>query len=460
MAVLIVIQTLGPSVQPANAQGTLFYDDFTGNSLSSGWLVETHGSVGSYSLSNSILTLSTFVVDPTALVTVYRAFAPFGDDFTLSARVRAQELGGFAMRIHSGASPSLILYVGAQLEFDTVEKNFVASWYNSSFRWVWETFYIPSVTGTWFVLEMKVNRMPLKKITFNVYSDSGSLLGSFDATNLGLNYSGINYICLESWAGPFAYDVDWIKIIGVHPPSLTISLNTPTTYTGFKVDISGKLTYNKTGIPAADLLLSYSVTGGQTWNDITSVMTSSDGSYFAQWIPTATGNYLVRAEWNGNASLRLSRLEANSTLAVTQLEEKYVFSVVSNSAVSELAFNSTSRILSFTVNGPSGTASYTNVTIAKSLIGDISELKIYLDGNQISYNTVSAGDSWLLNFLYQHSTHKVVMSLGALPKPFIETPLGLAIVGGAVLAAIAMISIVLKRKQRPLPLQPSQPSGL
>ncbi|MCJ7574278.1 hypothetical protein MUO93_08460, partial [Candidatus Bathyarchaeota archaeon] len=89
--------------------------------------------------------------------------------------------------------------------------------------------------------------------------------------------------------------------------------------------------------------------------------------------------------------------------------------VDSNSTVTGLAFNSTSRKLSFTVSGASGTTGHANITIAKSLIGDINSVMVYLDENPINLNSVSIGDSWLLQFTYQHSNHKIDVSLGSTP---------------------------------------------
>ena len=79
----------------------VFFDGFTGTSLSSGWSVENRG--GSYSLNNSILTLSSN--NPS--VTVYRDFVPQADNFTVSARVRSRDLAAFALRIQARAQPKI-----------------------------------------------------------------------------------------------------------------------------------------------------------------------------------------------------------------------------------------------------------------------------------------------------------------------------------------------------------------
>jgi len=131
-----------------------------------------------------------------------------------------------------------------------------------------------------------------------------------------------------------------------------------------------------------------------------------------------------------------------------------VLSVISNSTISELAFNSTSRVLSFTVSGPNGTIGYTNVTLAKILIEDISELKVYLDGNQINYTAISIDYdyNWLIHFTYQHSTHKVVIILG-LPQAesFIKTPLEVAAIS-EIITILAAILLVIKYRKKLLPI--------
>jgi hypothetical protein len=87
------------------------------------------------------------------------------------------------------------------------------------------------------------------------------------------------------------------------------------------------------------------------------------------------------------------------------------FFVESNSTVTKLFFNSTNSELSFTVSGESGTTGYTEITIAKSLVSSIQDVKVYLDGNQLNFAITEKGDSWLLRFTYTHSTHDIVVSL-------------------------------------------------
>jgi len=113
--------------------------------------------------------------------------------------------------------------------------------------------------------------------------------------------------------------------------------------------------------------------------------------------------------------------DAIVSLAVIPFADQYVFSVLSNSTLSDLFFNPTSKELSFIVSGPQGTAGYVNVTIAKSLIADVRELKVYVDGTEITYNVLPIGESWLLHFTYNHSARYVVINLG--PEISLKTQL-------------------------------------
>jgi N-acetylneuraminic acid mutarotase len=124
------------------------------------------------------------------------------------------------------------------------------------------------------------------------------------------------------------------------------------------------------------------------------------------------------------------------------------FSVTSNSTITELAFNSTSKILSFTVSGIPGDIGYTNVTIAKTLIADLSESKIYLDGNQIDYMNSSTEYTWLIHITYQHSTHKVVMVLSSLQSnsSYTVSLEATTIFSGIIIVIIAAILLVYKKK--------------
>jgi hypothetical protein len=225
---------------------------------------------------------------------------------------------------------------------------------------------------------------------------------------------------------------------------ITVTLDCSTTYSGYKVEISGELTdENGAGISGTGLLATYA-TSGASWKDIAFFNTTVSGSYHIEWTPTASAeNYTIKISWEGDENFE--RSEATTNLAITPLEQMYAFSVMSNSTISELTFDSANKILSFTVEGPPDTTGYTSVTIAKELIPELGQLKVFLDGNQTTYTATSTNTSWRLYLTYQHSSHKVKINLTTPTVPFFETPLGIATLSAVAIALALIIAFSVRR---------------
>lgn len=194
-------------------------------------------------------------------------------------------------------------------------------------------------------------------------------------------------------------------------PVLTTYCVTSVSQSSFNVKINGYLSFDGTPIADLPIMLSYSVTGGESWQELTLVHTSSDGGYSALWLPSVTGDYMLKATFRGNKDYLGTVNIVN--FAMEPYSEQSVFSVTSNSIVSKLYFNSDTKELSFSVLGNSGTRGYVNVFIPNSLVTDISGLRVYIDEKQIEYTKQPKNDGWLLSFSYDHSMHTVVISLGA-----------------------------------------------
>lgn len=180
--------------------------------------------------------------------------------------------------------------------------------------------------------------------------------------------------------------------------------------------------------------------------------TSADGSFAVDWLPPASGNYLINATYWGNSIYSLVFTAVNVLVTPpTENQTQNVFSVDSNSTVTGLAFNSETGQLSFSVSGESGTTGYAEIYIAKSLVSDASNIQASIDGGTANFTVSSTGDSWVLYFSYHHSSHTVVFSLNSdmSPAPTEISELTLPIVA-LVLAAIATITgvVVLKRRTR------------
>lgn len=223
--------------------------------------------------------------------------------------------------------------------------------------------------------------------------------------------------------------------------SIDISCKSSPTISNFKVDIIGHLSAGGLDLADKPVLLSYSVDSGQSWVPLTLVTTDYTGWFSAVWTPQVTGNYYLRAIYEGDAT----NLPITTAVqfAVLALEDNFVFSVTSNSTVSALSFNSTNQKLTFKVSGDNGTTGYVDVNIAKSLIDDPSTLKVYLDGKQQSYISETQGEPVLVSFEYQHSTHEVTIELNNESATQIQQglPDGYVIIAGAVVVVLVVISI-------------------
>jgi hypothetical protein len=244
-----------------------------------------------------------------------------------------------------------------------------------------------------------------------VYFDQELVLqwnGVLDRSYGGFGFSGSNGMVEASW---HLIDNFSITARNLKKPSLSVSCTSSTSYSGFNVQIDGYLTLDGDGVSDAPILLSYSVTGGKSWEDLTMVNTASDGTYSATWNPSVTGVYLIKAVYEGTADYLGTT--AGTNFSVTQDAEKNVFSVNSNSTVSSLTFNSTSRTLSFSVTGNSGTTGYADVNIAKTLAQNAEGFEVLLDGKKLNHTTSSTDDSWQLHFVYSHSTHSINVNLAS-----------------------------------------------
>lgn len=222
---------------------------------------------------------------------------------------------------------------------------------------------------------------------------------------------------------------------------LDVSCLSSSAYNAFDVKINGVLTGNGVGIPNAGVLLYVSVDGGNGWDVLSFVNTASDGSFSVTWKPSVTGNYVLKASWAGNSEFSTTNNVVN--FAVEQFEEQSVFSVMSNSTLSGLSFNSETKDLSFTTSGPSGTTGYVKVIIPKSLVADVSTIKVYVDEQSISYTSVSQSDAWVISFTYQQSSHQLRVGLDEPATTFSGLPFDLTMIIGVFLAVIVALVVVI-----------------
>ena len=208
--------------------------------------------------------------------------------------------------------------------------------------------------------------------------------------------------------------------VNATPAQITISTDTTSAVVGSVVNVNGKLSrVNGTSLPSKLVTLSYAISGNSTWVPIGSAITNDAGEYNIQWVNAGSGTFTLKVEWVENAGY--PGISNTTTLSFLPYNGQTLFFVESNSTVTTLAFKSTSSELSFAVSGPENTTGYIKATIAKSLISNASETKVYVDGNLLGYTLTETSNAWVLTFSYHHSTHqvKIAMATNTTTEPII-----------------------------------------
>ena len=159
----------------------------------------------------------------------------------------------------------------------------------------------------------------------------------------------------------------------------------------------------------------YTIPGMSTWYPLAAATTDAAGTYSVDWIPSANGEFRLRALWSGNVNCIGCSVERNVSILSNQAETAFV--AESNSTLSSLAFNATAKEISFTVSGAQGTFGYVRFAIPKTLLPTLNDFKVYMDGQEISFTATDKDELFILFFEYHHSTHEVVLRI-----PLVVTP--------------------------------------
>jgi hypothetical protein len=229
------------------------------------------------------------------------------------------------------------------------------------------------------------------------------------------------------------------------PVTIHISLSSESVYTGEEVSISGNLTYNGIGVTNAWIVLSSKTyIEGATWNDIALVETDGYGKYLTVWKPMR-GSYQVKATWMGNSTYPQTSVSVN--LGVKSFGD-FITEFSSNSTITGLNFNASTRILSFSAEGPSGTNGYVKITLEKDPEFNPEDVSVFLDDKPIEYAIASTSQSWVLDIGYSHSVHNVVLYFNGEAEPE-SFPTALLIGFVAVVAVVGLgLLVYLKKRKR------------
>jgi hypothetical protein len=231
---------------------------------------------------------------------------------------------------------------------------------------------------------------------------------------------------LQSVIGGFgSFNIDYIKVEALgnnndengftdDNAKISLSTNLEQQQIGYKIDLNGKLSLlNDTALSNKQVILWYTIPGISTWYPITSVATDAEGAFNASWIPTATGTFILKAEYTKDQTNQIVSKTVN--ISVTQVLSSNYLAMESNSTIASAAYNSTTNELFFTLSGPSNTTGYTKICIPKTLANP-ENMKLLIDNQPIQFNYTSKDDSWLISFNYGHSSHNVILKMGTEPE--------------------------------------------
>jgi hypothetical protein len=256
-----------------------------------------------------------------------------------------------------------------------------------------------------------------------------------------------SYEVKASWAGDaqsLPADSPVVELICSYvSTSISISTSSSTSLSDLKVNITGTLD-ELDGAPLnGEAVTVYSAFNGTAdWSEIGQASkTDSSGAYSKTWAPPASGYYVLKAEWAGNATH--SPASSKTTLSEVSFSNQYVFTVESNSSTSGLSYDEANQSVRFSVEGPSGTKGYAQITVPKSLAVDTAKMMVYVDDSETSFETSSRDGSWVLAIEYTHSEHRVVVDLDFTPVP--EYP---ALIVMPLLMVMLLLAVVASRKTR------------
>ena len=229
-----------------------------------------------------------------------------------------------------------------------------------------------------------------------------------------------------------------------------------------KLQIFGDLSVYGTSVPQAGIEFFYRHIDEADWQSIGETNTFDNGSYTVYWSPPISGSYLINATYWGN-SMYSPVFKAVNVLveSSTVNQSETVFSVDSNSTVSDLAFDSANALLSFSVTGATETSGYVNVCVSKSLVADASTIQAYIDCYPADFTVSSSGESWILHFSYHHSSHNIEFNLNShtsgsstsSPEKVPEMPQETLLIIVAALTVVGIVGLMLflMRKKRAIP---------
>jgi len=141
-----------------------------------------------------------------------------------------------------------------------------------------------------------------KVISTDLIADKQGIKPNTLVGSLILKAAGLEYTESEYFTSQFTSKKSWVAVYSViypEPSALDCFVNPKKiVYNESIVEFSGRLSAKGKGLFNMTVALEYSEDKGQTWMEITTVRSGTNGTYKYQWTPNA-GSYLVRSRWDG-----------------------------------------------------------------------------------------------------------------------------------------------------------------
>jgi hypothetical protein len=460
---LLAMSTFAASFQftKAESSSTFFSDHFEGSTVDpSKWIVQENANMsglpawgGQVAVVNSSICLSSNGTSFPYVHTVSNPF-PSSGDFAIQFNMTYTCIGdlGCGLMISNG-TPTLEssgAFGSWLFPSDTWHNRIFTLWAGDKSPTL-STIYIELFNSV--VWEMDVSgfkpstsshlyKLAYSQGVYHVFVDGVEVASEVSLVlpnTITLGHAPVYYIPIANatdW-GWCQFKVDYIAMLRSSKISLAAGTQTP--QLGDKVNIKGAISgSNNEPLSGQIVDLLYSIPGISTWYPLAAATTDSFGGFSTNWIPTANGEFSLKAQWNGNEEYVGASIVEN--VSILNDSNDVSFLAESNSTLSSLYFNSTSREISFTVSGPSGTSGYVRFVIPKTLLGNETDFKVYMDGQEVNYTISSFGDQQVLYFEYHHSTHVVDIRVPSLMVP--EFPVWVLF---PLVLFIALIALVLKK---------------
>jgi len=267
-------------------------------------------------------------------------------------------------------------------------------------------------------------------IYLDYFSNYNSIRGN-NITNNGVDGIYIEYSDENSVSGNYIADNHYsgIELEGSSSNSVSEN-NIINNYYGIRLDYyPNNLIHHNNFVGNAEQVFSIDSvsvwddgypSGGNYWSDYSGVDLNS-GPYQNETGSDGIGdtNYTISTDNNDRYPL----MGPISTFDCGAWNNKpYYADIVSNSTISAFNFNAAQKLISFNVNGSSGTIGFCKITIDNSLLGG--PYIVLVDETPVTPSVTSNGTHSFLYFTYAHSTHNVsIMGSTVIPESWIILPL-------------------------------------